>query len=122
MDALVFFGTDNTHWMAPRLHAVHKHVWCAIRDPNGYWVETEVSVGGIVQRVVGPDYDLATHYGPEIEVWAMQATPEDRQLMPSILNSCVGVTKSLLGIRHWSLTPYQMRKHLSRGAATCVSI
>jgi hypothetical protein len=120
MDGLIVFSGDNAHPLSSLLRPACRHVWCAIRDANGIWIETNMTVTGINTTAIDKDFDLQKHYAEAgLEAWVVDAQPAERGLMPYSLNSCVGLTKSLTGIRHPAFTPYQLRCYLARKDATC---
>jgi hypothetical protein len=120
MDGLIVFSGDNAHPLSSLLRPACRHVWCAIRDANGIWIETNLTLTGVNTTAIDKDFALHAHYANAgLDVWAVDARPAERSLMPYTLNSCVGLTKSLLGIRHPALTPYQLRRYVARKDATC---
>ena len=120
MNGLIVFSGDNAHPLSPLLRPAYRHVWCAVRDTNGIWIETNVTLTGIHITAIDRDFDLQKHYGAAgLEAWAVDAQPAERSLMPYSLNNCVGMTKSLIGIRHPAFTPYQLRCYLARKDAQC---
>jgi hypothetical protein len=120
MNGLIVFSGDNAHPLSWMLRPSCRHVWCAIRDHNGFWIETNLDLNGINVSVIDRDYDLKMHYQRAgFEAWPIDAQPANRSLAPFILNNCVGLTKALTGIRHYAATPYQLRAHLARKDASC---
>ena len=120
MDGLVVFSGDNAHPLSSLLRPACRHVWCAIRDKNGIWIETNMTLTGIHITAIDKDFDLQSHYRQAgLEAWAVDAQPAERALMPYSLNNCVGLTKALIGIRHLAFTPYQLRGYLARKDAKC---
>jgi hypothetical protein len=120
MDGLIVFSGDNAHPLSSLLRPACRHVWCAIRDKNGIWIETNMSLTGINTTAIDKDFDLRMYYQQAgLEAWVVDAQPANRGLMPYNLNSCVGLTKALTGIRHPAFTPYQLRGYLARKDAKC---
>jgi hypothetical protein len=122
MDGLIVFSGDNAHPLSSLLRPACRHVWCAIRDKNGIWIETNMSLTGINTTAIDKDFDLRMYYQQAgLEAWVVDAQPANRGLMPYNLNSCVGLTKALTGIRHPAFTPYQLRGYLARKDAKCTN-
>jgi hypothetical protein len=44
----------------------------------------------------------------------VEAKPTQRTKSIITLNSCVSLTKNILGIKSWALTPAQLHAHLSK--------
>ena len=112
MKALVIFGKENSHPMAWLLNRDVRHVWCAVQRDD-QWAGYDWHQGvPVIQYLAGPEYDLASHLRGE--GWKVVETTvgEDPVLSPLILNSCVGHTKLVLGIRNWALTPHGLLKRL----------
>lgn len=118
MRALVVFNSDCAHWAAGFLDRRFRHVFCVIEDPRveDGWIEANLTRSdGLVMRAVGGSYfDLIVAYGENAEVVPIEAEPGRRRLTPFALNSCVGYTKALLGIRSRAATPAQLYRYLTK--------
>jgi len=113
-DALVIFEQNNLHPLSPLLKRGYRHVWCAVIDERSHsWVGHDLQLKGHVTTVLcEPDYPLAQYLREQgKEVIAIERKAR-RTLGPFILNNCVGLTKSICGIRSSALTPWQLRQHL----------
>ena len=113
-DALVIFEQNNLHPLSPLLKRGYRHVWCAVIDEREHsWVGHDMRLEGYVTTVLcAPDYPLAQYLREQgKEVIAIDRKAR-RTPGPFILNNCVGLTKSICGIRSSALTPWQLRQHL----------
>lgn len=122
MPACVVFQSTNRHWLAWLLRRDCRHVWCALQDRRtGSWLGINVTLEGVRVDALAPaDFDLAGYYREMgLEVIEVQARPWERQLSPFVLNTCVGMTKQVLGVRSWAVTPHQLRKYLYREQKRC---
>jgi len=115
--ALVVFTKENTHHLSWVLHPERRHCFAVI--PGAYAASTSVEVNltksGVVMTPAGgsPD-ELIPHYEKQgLEVVEVPYRPAKRQLLPTVTNSCVGLTKQLIGIRSWAMTPHQLWRHLT---------
>lgn len=116
IDAIVIFEGDNTHPLSFLLSRGFRHVWCAVIDERrNAWVGHNLKVTGYETNCLAPaDYDLAAFY--EAEGYTVIRLTQPRRRVPGWLAvaSCVGVTKTVLGIRSRALTPRQLYRHLTR--------
>lgn len=118
MEALVVFTSENNHWLGHGLHPQFRHVYCVL--PTADKVVTEInltSIGIQTKSFLGTPREIASDYmdiEETTEVAIVPYDPADRHLLPHMLNNCVGLTKQLLGIRYWSLTPYQLFKQMEK--------
>ena len=113
-DTLVIFEDNNMHPLSCLLRRGYRHVWCAVLDQRGHsWVGHDLRIDGYVTTVLcAPDYPLARYLrdqGNEVIAIKRRVT---RLTGPVILNNCVGLTKTICGIRSWAFTPWQLRQHL----------
>jgi hypothetical protein len=116
MDAYILFGKDNEHWLAGVLDRSYRHVWCIIADHRTHtWVSYNWDQGLPVVRVEAAlDFDVASFYTDQgWEVLDMSNVERKGAGGMFVLNNCVGHVKSVLGIRGFSLTPYQLYKRLT---------
>jgi hypothetical protein len=113
-DALVIFEHNNLHPLSHLLKRGYRHVWCAVIDERSHsWVGHDLRLSGHVTTVLcEPDYPLVQYLRDQgKEVISIKRNAR-RTLGPFILNNCVGLTKSICGIRSLALTPWQLRQQL----------
>ena len=119
MQALVIFKDENYHWAGDWLRPGYRHVLCVVPAYDGEdgCVAFDVTIKGL-QTVPLPgrptDY-IQDYENRGAEVLVVDYTPEKRPLFPMLLNNCVGLTKHMIGIRSWAVTPWQLHRHLTRG-------
>lgn len=120
--ALAVFTTDLSHWLSPLLHPSRKHVFAVIPSPSVPGTSTAVNLtmqGVVIAHFDGSPVDLQRHYEDQgLEVERVPYRPEKRQLLPMALNNCVGLTKQVIGIRSWALTPHQLLLDIRRMACS----
>ncbi len=118
--AYAIFDGDNSHWLAWTLKPGFRHVWAVVPDVDGdAWVGISLGLTGLeLTNLERLSYDIRAHYERMGDVViALPYTPQDRVMLPFIANSCVGLTKAVLGIRHWAWTPHQLHQHLMKDRA-----
>lgn len=110
--ALVVFQRDNTHPLAWLLHPEFRHCFCAI-DDGLYWVVVDGCRGlPVVKVAVASDYDLAGYYRAKGHA-VVEAERGQGIRGPLAAANCVGLVKSVLGIRApFIWTPRQLFHHL----------
>ena len=124
IDALVIFQNENAHPFGGLLKRGYRHVWCAVIDDREHgWVGHDLRLAGHVTSVLADvDYPIADHFRQQgMEVIGIRRG-QYRLTGPLILNNCVGMTKSICGIRSLAVTPWQLRQHLiktSSGDIAC---
>lgn len=118
MEAVVVFTHEIEHWLGGLLRPGYRHVFCSIPSlhDDGTSIIVDLTVRGvIIAPAAGTSAQIAHHYRKQgLEAWLVPYTPAKRQLLPAAANSCVGLTKQLVGIRSWALTPWQLRQHLAK--------
>jgi len=110
--SLVVFHNNGGHWLDSLLKDGFKHVFCVVVDGD-YWISIDGQAGlPVVSVVCASSYDLKSFY--EDEGYEVVEVEKGRGLnTPVILNNCVGMVRSILGIQaSFVLTPYQLFKHL----------
>jgi hypothetical protein len=117
--ALIVFTRDNGHWLARLLHPARRHCFAVVPSqwaPSHTSIEIDLKLGGIlIGAARGCPEQLADWYASQgLEVVRVPYRPEKRQLLPMILNNCVGLTKQVTGFRSWALTPHQLWRVLRR--------
>lgn len=119
--ALIVFTGELAHWLAPLLHPERRHCFAVIPAPSmtGTSVIVNLTMKGLVLwHADGEPEDLAPGYEAQgLEVVRVPYRPAERQLLPTVLNNCVGLTKQVIGIRSWALTPDQLYRHIRRTQA-----
>lgn len=111
--ALVMFNDSGTggHPLAPLLKPGFRHTFCAVRDGH-YWSIIDYAKGRPEVYVSDID-DLAGHYsGRGHTVIAVDKRPGC--VMPVEVVSCVGLVKTVIGIRSFAITPWGLYRHLMR--------
>jgi hypothetical protein len=98
--AYAIFEHDNSHWLAWTLQPGYRHVWCLIPDRDAdAWVGVNFGRRGIEVYVYARlDYDVegyARSLGHEVVPVSYDPTSWHR--LPVIMNSCVGLSKAVLG-------------------------
>lgn len=110
-DALAVFHGRGTHPLSPFLKPGFRHVFCAVRHGH-YWAVIDAADGLPAVWVAGID-DLAGWYRGQ-GYTVVEVTGRRGVRVPLCIASCVGLTKAVVGIRSWALTPWQLHQHLTR--------
>jgi hypothetical protein len=121
MVALVVFSREMDHWLGGRLHPDFKHVYCVVPTAHQHSTEINLTCVGIQTKTFdGTPMELQEEYNgfsDTSHTKLIQYDPAKRHLLPHSLNNCVGLTKQLLGLTTWALTPYQLFKEVERNHA-----
>lgn len=115
MDAVVIFVDNNLHPLSFLLRRGFRHVWVAVVDDSGsYWVAHDTRIEGHITHVLADaTFDVAGYYR-EMGLTVVETKRRPiRILGPVLANSCVGLTKHILGLRSSALTPWQLYRALS---------
>jgi len=116
MEALVVFTNENAHWLGRLLHPSFQHVYCVLPTADGCSTEINLGAKGIQTfTYAGTPFELMAYYldlPNTSRAELVKYDPVERHLLTMSLNNCVGLTKQLLGIRSWSLTPYQLHRYI----------
>ena len=115
--AYAIFEHENSHWLSWILQPGYRHVWCVIPDnQSNSWIGIHLGRFGIeVLHIATLDFDVAAHYREEgADVVPVAYDPEAWHRLPMVMNSCVGLTKAVLGLNTFALTPLQLYRHLVR--------
>lgn len=114
-DAVVIFEDNNLHPLSFLMRRGFRHVWVAVVDENaGYWVAHDVRLTGHATTVLADaSFDLAAHYRAQGCTVVVVQRRDRRILGPVLFNSCVGLTKHLIGLRSFALTPRQLHRALT---------
>ena len=111
------YGNHPLKWM---LKDGFKHTVITIQTGD-YWVEIDYAVGvPIVQVMAHKDYDIASYYQEQGYVTVEWEQEINKQFNFNLFRgnlfvaNCVGLTKALLGLNSWAITPYQLYKRLMK--------
>ena len=109
------YGDHPLKWM---LKKGFKHVVIAVQTGE-YWVEIDYSVGVPIVHVMShKDYDIVKYYQEQGYVTVEREQEINKQFKFNLFRgnifvaNCVGLTKALLGLNSWAITPYQLYKRL----------
>ena len=112
---VVFKNAEGTrrHWLAPLLKDGFRHCGVAV-EAGDYWVFVDPNPDCI--RFCVPalkNYDIADYFKDRgFSTVELETTGRDVRV-PLVVSNCVGVVKTVLGIRKFSIiTPYQLYKYL----------
>ena len=124
MLATVVFTNEVDHWLAKTLRPGFRHVFCAVDHPEHpqavVYNLTDRGLLSVASSVYGKA--LALHYrNAGLIALSVPATPWNRPRGPFTINSCVGLTKQVIGIESFALTPYQLYRHLMKEHPSCAS-
>ena len=112
---VVFKNTagQRQHWLAPLLKDGFRHCGVAV-EAGDYWVFVDPNPDCI--RFLVPalrNYDLAKYFRDQGFSTVELETAGGEVRVPLVVSNCVGVVKTVLGIREFSIiTPYQLYKYL----------
>ena len=116
MEALVVFSNENEHWMGGSLSPAFRHVYCILPTAHQCSTEINLTLAGILTKTfAGDPADLQAEYEAlpcTSSTMLVEYDPTQRHLMPYMVNNCVGLTKQLLGLNSWAVTPQQLHRHL----------
>jgi hypothetical protein len=116
MEALVVFSNENEHWMGGSLSPAFRHVYCVLPTAHQCSTEINLTLAGILTKTfAGDPVDLQAEYEAlpcTSSTMLVEYDPTQRHLMPYMVNNCVGLTKQLLGLNSWAVTPQQLHRHL----------
>ena len=116
MEALVVFSNENEHWMGGSLSPAFRHVYCVLPTAPQCSTEINLTLAGILTKTfAGDPRDLQAEYDAlpcTTSSVLIEYDPTQRHLMPYMVNNCVGLTKQLLGLNSWAVTPQQLHRHL----------
>ena len=116
MEALVVFSNENEHWMGGTLSPAFRHVYCVLPTAHQCSTEINLTIDGILTKTfAGDPADLQDEYEAlpcTTHTALVEYDPTQRHLMPYMVNNCVGLTKQLLGLNSWAVTPQQLHRHL----------
>lgn len=122
MRALVIFCDDNTHKLAWLLKPGFRHCFVCI-ESNGLWLQIDGGPGiPNIKYLSESDFDLATFYRDKGFTIVETFQRNKSVTFPLILRNCVGLTKGILCISGWALTPYELYRQLEKENAVTTRI
>lgn len=111
MSNLVVFHDNGGHPLDFLLKKGFRHCFCVVASGN-YWIQVDATIGLPELNVIaGTDYDLEQYYIDE-GYTVVKAKKDKPSPYPYLHNNCVGMIKSVLGLRTFAVTPYQLFKYL----------
>ena len=115
--AVVVFknAVGQEHWLAPLLKDGFTHCGVAV-EAEDYWVFVDPNPDCIRFRVPAlKNFDIAKYFQDQgFAVVELETTGAEVKV-PLVVSNCVGVVKTVLGIRKpFIITPYQLYKYLRR--------
>ena len=112
MKCVVVFTDSCSHPISFLLKKGFRHVFVCI-DDGQYWVlierlfsQTEINV---IER---SEYDIAAFYRNE-GFTVVETEYGSEKSFPFEASNCVGLTKTIAGVRSFSVTPWQLYKRLT---------
>ncbi len=111
---VVFSGKNGTHWAQSVLHEGFKHCFVVVLDYNNNWIVLDQTRDGPDIYFLGPeDYDVVQLYVNMGMRTLTVDVPRNRVIYPMMLSNCVGVVKSVLGLRKpFIITPLGLWRYL----------
>ncbi len=111
MKTLIVFHGEGKHPLMWLLKKGFKHTFVCI-DDGTFWISIErVRSGSEIKVVCGSDYDLAGFYRDH-DFTVVERDYEGDKTFPMESTNCVGLTKTIAGVRNFSFTPWQLYKRL----------
>jgi hypothetical protein len=110
---LVVFHDNGAHLLDPILKKGFKHCFVVV-DDGTYMIVVDGQMGlPHLQVIAGSDFDLKNFYVNE--GFIVVEAPEGKAIrVPLVLSNCVGMAKTILGIRAWwVITPHQLYQRLT---------
>lgn len=106
-------ASQRQHWLAPLLKDGFRHCGVAV-EAEDYWVFVDPNPDCIRFRVPAlKNYDLAGYFRDQGFSTVELETTGAEVRVPLVVSNCVGVVKTVLGIRKFAIiTPYQLYKYL----------
>ena len=113
-NSVVLFFDSSMHPLSPLLKKGFRHTMCIIQSGD-YWIGVDGRDGLPVLEVLGhTDYDIAAFWRRQDGITVMEVDRGKARDVPFILNNCVGLVKTVLGLHTTAATPYQLYKFLRR--------
>jgi hypothetical protein len=118
LKALVVFHDEGErhHVLSPLLKKGFWHCFVVV-ERNGLWLLVDGRDGTPDVKYIcnyDDDFDLAAFYRDKGMTVIETAQRQGGSPWPLCLRNCVGLVKTLLCLRSWALTPYQLYKHIER--------
>jgi hypothetical protein len=115
---VVFCGNELVHdpsWYVRLLKTGFVHCFMLIKSGNK-WIKIEGANGMVSITYLGQIRDVAEHYRSQGAICVETRTTLTYRAnrYPFVPRTCVGLIKSVLGIRSMALTPFQLYKHIVR--------
>ena len=108
---VVFLGqksVDDPAWYARWLKTGFVHCFILV-ESEGYWIKLEGTNGIVHVSLASPFND---HYRDQWATVIETPVADGPIRCPLVARTCVGLIKSVLGIRAFALTPWQLYKYL----------
>lgn len=108
-------AVGRPHWLAPLLKKGFRHCGVAV-EAGDYWVFVDPNPDCIRFRVPAlKDFDIAGYFRDQGFSTVEYISSGVEVRVPLAVSNCVGVVKTVLGIRRFFIiTPYQLYKYLRR--------
>lgn len=113
---VVFLGHDlfDGHvWWARWLKNGFVHCFVLV-ESNG-WIKIEYQYGAVKVTQLGEFADIVAHYRDQGAIVVSTMVSTDPIRSPVLVRTCVGLVKEILGVKSFSLTPWQLFNCLTRG-------
>lgn len=112
---VVFLGrdlVDGARWWSRLLKPGFVHCFFLLQERN--WIKIEGRRGSVKLTQLGqePIDVIASHYREQGATVIETAVSTEAVRLPFVARNCVGLVKAMLGVRSFSLTPWQLYKHL----------
>ena len=114
---------DDPAWYARWLKPGFVHCFVLVKSESNQWIKLEGVNGRLHVTQLALDEDAHGHYMRyvnrdativKIDVRSDMTLPRRRLPHLFVSGTCVGLIKSVLGIRSWAITPWQFYKYLTR--------
>lgn len=117
---VIFHDRDSSHLFSWTLKSGFKHVLVCVQSDD-FWLEIDY-LGGKpdVRTMAKADYDMKAYY----EGYGFTVVPTVQQRLdtplrsffrfPFLVNNCVGLTMSILGLTGWCITPHSLFQRLTK--------
>lgn len=113
---VVFLGidlVDDPAWYARWLKPGFIHCFVLIAT-DGKWIKLEGKSGALSISILGWINDVEWHYRRQGAVTVKTTVQLNALRSPFVARTCVGLIKSVLGIRSFAVTPWQLYQNLTR--------
>lgn len=115
---VVFLGSElveGASWWSRLLKPGFIHCFVLLQDMH--WVKIEGRHGAVRVTQLGEHQsgNVVSHYRAQGAIVVETIVYAKSVRAPFVARTCVGLVKAMLGIKSFSLTPWQLYKHLTRG-------